>query len=209
MSASFNNRTLLVGITGGIGSGKSTLARMLLDKGLPLLQLDTIGHQLLDDAAVCAELIASFGATIRRSDGSIDRAELARLAFADRAATSRLNAIMHPRIWRSALDWMEAQEGPLALIEAAVLIEAGWSRWTDRLIVVRCERKERCRRVVEERGKSEEYFEAVAARQCSESEREYSASEMIDNNGTLAALQARADDLYARLLAWSEQHRKE
>lgn len=131
-----------VGITGSIASGKSTVARRMKDRGIPVIDLDKVGHEVLRKRHEAFEpVIEAFGEGILGPDGEIDRKKLGALVFADPEARERLNQIMHPRIRaeeaRRVAAMAEAGETAVAT-EAALLIETGQRRRFDFFVVVGC-----------------------------------------------------------------------
>ena len=151
----------LVGVTGGIGSGKSTVCKCFADLGRLVLSADDIARSLTEgDDGVRAAVRKEFGAAVFRKDGTLDRAGLAKEAFASAAATSRLNAIVHPRVFEE-IDRRLAQESaarkePYVVIEAALIYESGMDEWLDRVVVVDAPESIRISRVVARDGSTAE-----------------------------------------------------
>ena len=131
-----------VGITGSIASGKSTVARRLKDRGIPVIDLDKVGHEVLRKRHEAFEpVVDAFGESILGEDGEIDRKKLGALVFADPVARERLNQIMHPRIRAEEARRVEAmaEAGETAVAtEAALLIESGQKKRFDFFVVVGC-----------------------------------------------------------------------
>src|SRR4029077_18997144 len=130
----------IVGLTGGIGSGKSTVAAILAELGARGIGADRIGHGgLAPGTEGFRRVVDAFGPGVVAPDGTIDRHKLGALVFADPAARARLNAIVHPLIApdlgrRVARARDDGFAGPI-VIEAAILVEAGWRGLVDRLWV--------------------------------------------------------------------------
>ncbi len=127
---------LRIGLTGGVACGKSTIGAMLAARGAHFLRADTLAHQLyLPGAPVYDAVVQAFGEDIVRSDGFIDRAALANKAFPDRIG--ELNAIVHPAVIAAQNAWLaeveKADPHGVAVLEAALLIEAGAARISTRL----------------------------------------------------------------------------
>src|SRR5579871_5483495 len=129
---------LRAGLTGGIASGKSTVVAMLRARGYPVLQLDTLGHTLLEHGnPTYDQVVSEFGPEIQDA-GVIDRTKLGAIVFADAAKRDRLNRILHPPILRLTAEWFSALEqsgAELAFVEAALLFEAGYQPHLDCMIV--------------------------------------------------------------------------
>ena len=135
---------LRVGLTGGIACGKSTVGQMLVRRGARYLSADELAHQLYAPGAVAYEgVVRAFGREILRPDGTIDRKKLASLAFPDRI--QELNAIVHPAVVAAQNLWMSQAErdnpNGIAVVEAALLLEAGAGKDFDKVIVVTCDFK--------------------------------------------------------------------
>lgn len=127
-----------IGLTGGIGSGKSTVAAMFADLGAVIIDADQISREIVEPGQpALAEIVTVFGARVLREDGTLDRGELARIAFADKEQTKRLNAIMHPRISsESAARISAAPEGALVIYDMPLLVETKQDSAVDHVIVV-------------------------------------------------------------------------
>jgi dephospho-CoA kinase len=194
---------LKVGLTGGIASGKSAVGEMLVALGAHLVQADRIAHQLmLPGQAVYNEVVRHFGGAILNPDLSVNRAKLAEAAFgsatpgAPSSVSSRiqeLNRIVHPAVLRSQEEWMEemGRQDPhaVAIVEAALIIEAGAAKRFDRLIVVTCSDEQRIARFAARHklsldAASKEVARRMAA-QLPEAEKVKAADDVIDNSGSL------------------------
>ena len=190
---------LKVGLTGGIASGKSAVGEMFVALGAHLVQADRIAHQLmLPGQPVYNEVVRHFGGGILNPDLSVSRAKLAEAAFgkAPSAAASRideLNRIVHPAVIRSQDEWMEemGQQDPnaVAIVEAALILEAGAAKRFDRLIVVTCSDEQRIARFAARQKLDLEAARKEVARrmaaQLPEAEKIKAADFVIDNSGSL------------------------
>src|SRR5580700_6325991 len=150
---------LKVGLTGGIASGKTVVGGMLVSLGAHLVQADRIAHELmLPGQSVYNEVVRHFGGGILNPDLSVNRAKLAEAAFGSAATSAEskpsrvleLNRIVHPAVIRSQEEWMEemGRQDPhaVAVVEAALILEAGAAKGFDRLIVVTCDDEHRVAR---------------------------------------------------------------
>ena len=134
---------LRVGLTGGIASGKSTVASMLRDHDCLVLEMDPLGHELLEPGqSAYDEIVREFGDSILGPGGAIDRSKLGAIVFADAAKRARLNQILHPRILEVVQKWFAALDRPggpeFAVVEAALIVETGFHKQLDNLIVCWC-----------------------------------------------------------------------
>ncbi len=179
----------LIGLTGGIGSGKSTVAAMFSEFGVPVLDLDQVGRKLtMTDDECLGQLIAAFGKKILQADGRLDRKAFAMHCFSDADESARLNAIMHPLIWREEEGWLSRQQSDYAIIEASVLLESGGAKRMDAVIVILADESIRLQRVLARGHQNEMEFRTILARQCDDSMRMQMADCVIENNGSLQQL---------------------
>lgn len=183
-----------LGLTGAIASGKSIVGEMFVALGAHLIQADAIAHQLMQPGEpVYGEVIRQFGKEILDSDGNINRAKLANLVFASHSRIQELNRIVHPAVIRTQEDWMEAIERrdphAVAIVEAALILEAGAAKDFDRLLVVTCTAEQRVARFAARQkldldAARQEVARRMAA-QLSEAEKIKVADFVIDNSGSL------------------------
>ena len=172
-----------VGLTGGIGSGKSTVARMFGVLGIPVFNADEESKRLLrEDDGVKRAVIAAFGPGIY-PDGELDRIGLAAIVFNDPEALAKLNAIAHPAVRKQLGIWVDMQRSPYVLVEAALMVDTGWYRSMDHLVVVTAPEAERVKRVMARDGVSEEQVLARARNQVGEEKRLAAADSVIQNDG--------------------------
>jgi len=146
----------VIGVTGGVGTGKTTVAGMLADLGAAVIDADHLAHQvILPGGPAYAGLVASFGPTIVRADGSIDRRRLADLAFADAASAGRLNEIVHPPVIdliQGRLATLAGAGQRVAVIDVPLLYESGLDAICDEVWVVRAQPAVRRRRLARRNG---------------------------------------------------------
>jgi dephospho-CoA kinase len=213
-------RLLKVGLTGGIASGKSTVGEMFVALGAHLVQADRIAHELMRPGQpVYNQVVGHFGREILNPDGSLNRAKLAELAFSSSTtagsksenAPSRideLNRIVHPAVIRSQDGWMEemARQDPqgVAIVEAALILEAGLAKRFDRLIVVTCSEEARVQRFaarhkLDIEASRKEVTRRMAA-QLPEAEKIKAADYVIDNSDTLERAREQVQEI------WKQRH---
>ena len=209
---------LKVGVTGGIAAGKSVVGEMFVALGAHLVQADRIAHSLMQPGeAVYNEVVRHFGREILNPDGGVNRAKLAEVAFgpasdADGKRSSRieeLNRIVHPVVIRSQDEWMHAisLQDPkgVAIVEAALLLEAGVANHFDRLIVVTCGAEQRvvrfaARQKITVEAARKEVVRRMAA-QLPDEEKIKAADYVIDNSGSLDQTREQAHQVWEKLLA--------
>lgn len=205
---------LKVGLTGGIASGKSAVGEMFVGLGAHLVQADRIAHSLMQPGEpVYNEVVRHFGRGILNPDGSVNRSKLAELAFGRsgdggmRARVDELNRIVHPAVIQSQEDWMQAirvqDPQAVAIVEAALLLEAGAGNRFDRMIVVTCTEEQRAMRfAARQKVDLESAHKEVARRmaaQLSDEEKIKSADFVIDNAGSRESTHARVREVWEKL----------
>ncbi len=149
----------IIGITGLIGSGKSTVAAILAELGAAVIDADEVAHSIYEPGTQgWKTLVEAFGTGIVTPGGKIDRPELARIVFTDASALSRLNLITHPLISAEIskrLANLRRRGTKVAVVEAALLIEAGWAPKMDEIWVTTAPRQTLYRRLREKQGLSQ------------------------------------------------------
>jgi dephospho-CoA kinase len=189
---------ITIGLTGAIGSGKSAAAGILVDLGALHIDADKVGHEVYAPGEPCWEaLVDAFGREIVAADGTIDRKRLGALVFSDPSALKRLNALVQPRIADEIHERIRdfrarGVEAPI-VVEAAVLIEAGWQWLVDEIWVIVTSHERAVERVVAARGLSRQEVERRIRSQISEAERKRDAVCVIPNDGSLGELRARIE----------------
>ena len=199
---------LRIGLTGGIACGKSTVAEMLVRRGAHYLSADTLAHQLYAPGAVVYdEVVRRFGREILNEDGSVNRTKLARAVFPDRIA--ELNAVVHPAVIEAQNRWMsDIERGDphgIAVVEAALLLEAGAQKDFDKVIVVTCPLEQKVARYTQRTGLSSESarieVERRSAAQMSDEEKAGLADYMIENSGSIPELEQQVEKVWRDLRA--------
>ncbi len=212
---------LKVGLTGGIASGKTVVGEMFVKRGAHLIQADMVAHWLMRPGqAVYEEIVRQFGPEILNPDGTISRAKLAEAAFGDPARgiaprVKELNALIHPAVVRHQNEWMEeiGERDPhaIAIVEAALILEAGVALRFDRLIVVTCRPEQRVERFARRQKISEESARAEVARraaaQIPDQEKIKAADFVIDNSGSLEASEAQVQQVFTALLQEAQREK--
>lgn len=193
-----------VALTGGIGSGKSSVADRLRAHGAVVVDADAVAREVVAPGSPgLAEVVAEFGPGVLRQDGSLDRAALAAIVFADDGRRRALEAITHPLIAaRSAELIAAAPPGSIIVYDMPLLVEQGPEalRSWDAIVVVDAPDDLRMRRVVA-RGMSADDAVARMAAQAPREERLAVADYVVDNGASLEDLDAEVDRLWARLRA--------
>lgn len=194
---------LRVGLTGGIACGKSTVAAMLREMGFRVLDADLLAHQLIEPGQPAyEEVLREFGREICDAQGRIDRARLGAIVFAEPAKLAKLNRIVHPRVLEASdgqfAEWAKTEPHGAAFIEAALLVEAGYHRRLDRLVVAWCTPEQQKERLIARGMKREEAERRIGA-QMPIGEKKGFATDLIDCSGTLEETRKQVEALAARL----------
>ena len=190
---------VLIGLTGGIGSGKSTVGRFLAQRGAVVVDADDLARDAVEPGRPAHRaVVARFGTGVLRPDGHVDRPALARVVFSDAAARADLEAIVHPSVWSAISERAEAQAGSdrVVVAEVPLLVETGSDRF-DGVVVVDCPEELAVRRLVEQRGVTEEDAWRRVATQAGRTERLARAEFVVHNDGTLEDLRAEVDAAWA------------
>ena len=184
---------LRVGLTGGIGSGKSAAARILSTLGASLIDADLVGHASYRAGTEGFDkVIEAFGDDLIGSDGQIDRKKLGSIVFSEPGNLTRLNEILHPIIYsmiKTELKNMENSGEKVAVVEAAILIEANWQDLFDELWVVDADKEEIIRRLIDRNNVTREQALERIESQIGREERNGYADAIIKNNAGLLELE--------------------
>ncbi len=197
--------TKVIGLTGGIGSGKSTVSQCLAELGAVILDADKVGHEAFKPSTEAwREVVAAFGRQILTPSGEIDRKKLGEIVFSQPESLSRLNQIMHPRMYdmmQAQIEEYRRQGVDVVVLEAAILIEANWTSLVDEVWVTVAPEATVLKRLKEQRGLAEEQTLARIRSQLSAEERAKHADVVINNDGELDEVKAKVKELWARLHA--------
>lgn len=203
---------LKVGLTGGIGTGKSTVGKVFAALGAHVIEADNIARELLRPGQkVYHDVVRSFGPEILASDGTIDRKKLADAAFGTpehpKTRAQELNRLVHPAVGRAQEKWMaeigKADERAIAVVEAALIFEAGLEKQFDRIVVVTCPLGTRIRRWMSRTNVDEAIarreLERRMAAQWPEERKLAVADFVIDNSGNEGETETSVRELHRRL----------
>jgi len=195
----------VIGLTGGIGSGKSTVAGFLRDLGAAVIDADKVGHEVLaPETEGWQEVVETFGQDFLTPQNEINRKKLAQMVFDNPSALETLNRITHRRILdevKNRLRKYEEQGFCVAVVEAALLVEAGWAPLMDEVWLVVTPQKLTLQRL-EQRGLPASEARARIAAQIPGEEKINLATEIIQNDGSLDDLRNKVEKL------WNKSHNK-
>ncbi|WP_159500860.1 dephospho-CoA kinase [Microbacterium sp. 18062] len=194
----------LIALTGGIASGKSTIARRLAEHGAVVVDADQLVRDVQEPgSAVLDEIVAAFGEGVLRADGSLDRAALGAIVFADEGERRRLNAIVHPAVRAASAERFEAafcaDPDAVVVYDVPLLVETRVDDPWELIVVAHAPASVRSGRLVDSRGMSASDADARIAAQAGDDARLAVADVVIDTAGTLEHTLAQADALWERL----------
>lgn len=189
-----------IGLTGGIGSGKSTVAQLFAQLGAHIIDADAVARDIVAPGTEGLHaLVEEFGPGILSPDGTLDRAALAQVVFADDSARAQLNAITHPRIAARTAELMaQLPEDAVVIHDVPLLAELGLQGAYQLVVVVDAPDEIRVERLVD-RGLDEADARARIAAQASRDDRLAIADVVIDNSGDLASLTEQVQKAWPRV----------
>lgn len=187
----------VIGLVGGIGAGKSSAALCFAMRGGWVIDADALGHEVLRRPAIIARLVARWGPSIQKPDGSLDRREIGRIVFANSSERKALEELVFPEIGERCRE--EIQRGfadastRFVVLDAAVMLEAGWNNVVDWIVYVDAPRELRLARLTSRSGWTAENLTAREAAQLAEDVKQSRSDAVIQNNADLDALQTQVD----------------
>ncbi|GGO82488.1 dephospho-CoA kinase [Marinobacterium nitratireducens] len=192
----------VIGLTGGIGSGKSAAAHILESQGIVCVDADIIAREVVEPGEPALERIADhFGAELLQADGSLDRARLRQIVFADPEARSWLEGLLHPLIRERIIHRLHTAKSEYALLVSPLLLETDQHSLVDHIVVVDVPEETQIARTASRDGNSREQVERIMAAQMSREDRVAKADSIIDNSGTPEALTEATLKLHQALLS--------
>jgi dephospho-CoA kinase len=193
---------LRVALTGGIATGKSHCLRRFAELGAPVIDADTLARDAVAPGTPGLDAVrARFGAGILAADGTLDRAALGRVVFADARARAALEAIVHPEVYRRIREWFANLPAGtrVAIADIPLLYETGQEHDFDRVIVAACAPEEQIRRIVARNRLSEADARARLAAQWPISEKIARASKVIWTDRGMSETDRQVDEAYSWL----------
>jgi dephospho-CoA kinase len=199
----------VIGLIGGIGAGKTTAARCFADRGGLVIDADAIGHDALRQPEIVAKIVERWGERVRKPDGSLDRRAIGKIVFANPTERNALEQLVFPFIGEGCRQQIaHAQHDPAArfvVLDAAVLLEAGWNKEVDWIVYIDAPREVRLARVSKRTGWTEAELTAREAAQWPEDVKKARADAVIDNSAGPEELQRQVDRLLREWLVVSSE----
>ena len=196
---------MLIGLTGGIGAGKSAVASRLRALGALVVDADAVAREVVAAGTPgLAAVVAEFGTAVLDADGTLDRAALGALVFADADADARarLNAIVHPLVARRSAELVAAAPRDAVVVhDVPLLVENGLAPGYELVVVVEADEAARVQRLRADRGMSEQDIRRRMSAQATDAQRRAVADIVLDNSGSPAELDEKVDRLWADSLA--------
>ena len=193
---------LRVGLTGGIACGKTVVRKLLADRGAFTIDADEIAHRLLAaETELARQITEAFGTDIRAADGSVDRKKLGAIVFSDSSARLKLNELVHPRVIaeeRRLLDAAERKGVEVAVVDAALMVEAGTYRDYHRLVVVHCPRALQVERLMARGLSGDEAAGRIDSQLPIEEKLRY-ADYLVDTSGNLKDTERQVGEVWKKL----------
>jgi dephospho-CoA kinase len=194
----------VIGLVGGVGAGKSTVAEGFAELGCAVIDADAIGHDVIQTPGVRDALVERWGRGILDGDGRVDRSAVAGIVFGDEGELAFLNGIMHPAIARRIerrIDELQQQDDvPAIVLDAAVMLEAGWDRQCDVLVFVDAPAGERFERVRASRGWDEDRWVERENSQFSIDRKATACDHRVRNSSSESHLREQVRTLFHRLV---------
>ena len=201
MRESRGTSSFTIGLTGGIGSGKTTVSKLFNELGAAIIDADEISRALVsNESPLLEKILGYFGQQVANADGGLDRKALRELVFHDPAARTWLESLLHPAIREEILRQLSASNAPYVIVVVPLLVESGSYDFLDRVLVVDAPESEQLARLRRRDGSSTELAERMLAAQAGRQQRLEKANDVIDNSGSLDALDAQVRELHARYL---------
>lgn len=189
--------SLVIGLTGGIGSGKTMATDYLQRSGITIVDADLAARVVVEPGEpALQEITEAFGADMLQADGTLNRAALRQIVFADPAQRKRLEAITHPRIAQEILRQLTVSASPYTVLVSPLLFESSQHRFAQRTLLIDAPESAQKQRAATRDKVSEEQIASIMAAQMSREERRKRADDIVMNDGDLTSLHAQLEKLH-------------
>lgn len=193
--------TWVVGITGGIGSGKSAVTHRLEEHGIAVVDADLAARVVVEPGTPALQaIIGRYGETILTEAGTLDRPALRKIVFENPTEREWLESITHPAIRAEIESQLARANSPYAVLSSPLLLESGQNAFADYVVVVDVPEEIQIARTSARDNNNSDLVRKIMAAQLPREERIARADEIVDNSGSMVALQTTVDALHQRLL---------
>ncbi|MGE3808175.1 MAG: dephospho-CoA kinase [Gemmataceae bacterium] len=194
----------VIGLVGGIGSGKSLVAGAFARRGGRILSGDQYGHEALRQPVIKENVVARWGKDLLDEQGEVIRRKLGKIVFGKEEERKALEELVFPFIEKRIVEEIEAARRDdsvkVIVLDAAIMLETGWNKVCDWIVYVHGPRRERLKRLAEQRGWTAEEVEARESAQLPLTQKILQSDYVIDNSDTPEETARQVDDLLAELL---------
>lgn len=193
----------ILGVSGGIGSGKTAATDHFQTLGIDVIDADIVAREIVQiGESALADIAEHFGQNVLQADGTLNRAVLREIVFADPAQRKALEAITHPAIRQRLHEQCMAAQSPYAILASPLLWESGQAALTQRSLLIDASEATQLARASQRDGVSEAQIRAIMAAQWTRAQRLAAADDVISNEGSVAELQQQINDIHQTYLAW-------
>ncbi len=200
-----NNKTMIIGLTGGIGSGKTAVSDMLAAKGIDVVDADIVARQVVEPGSSALNQISTeFGQEYIQADGTLNRAKLRETVFSDETAKAKLNGIMQPAIRTELLSQLQSASSDYVILSAPLLFENGLEQYCQRVLVVDVDEQTQVHRASNRDSVTTAQIKSIISSQIARQERLKKATDVIDNTGTLADLEQQVNEIHQKYLTLAQ-----
>ena len=200
------NNSLKIGLTGGIASGKSIVANLFSNLGVLVIDADTISHHLTTkNKTAFEEILEHFGEGVLGNDGELDRKKLRTIIFINKTLKNDLEHIIHPKVSEAINKEVQESYDPYVIIMVPLLIETGYNKFVNRILVVDCTLDTQIKRLIKRDHETFEGAKRIIGQQIEQKNRIKMAHDVIDNdmNTTIEDLENRVEELHQSYLELS------
>ena len=199
------NRKFLIGLTGNIASGKSSVGKLLKENGLPVIEADRIGWEILERKEIIQEILDVFGNILK--DGKVDRKKLGNIVFSNKRKLKIFNAIVQSPLLQKLKREIDKRSGKIIVVNAALIFEWEIEHWFDKIILVTAEKKKRIDRLLKNNLTRKEAIQRINS-QMDEKEKIKKSDFIIENNGTFEELKKKTLDIIPLFPSTSSSRKK-
>jgi len=192
-------KSKVIGLTGNIGCGKTTVAHMFEDLEVEVIEADRIGHQLLEKEKIKKRVVSIFTDSVLNGKGNISRKKLRNLVFKDKRKLELLNSILHPLMVKEIKKKIRMSRSNLIVVDAAVLLEAGWDSLVDKILVVTTPYHTQLKRVKDQSDFSPVEIKGIMEAQLPQSEKIKRADFVIENDGSIDKTREQVRKIWEKL----------